>query len=111
MKDLKIRITIGDNGQGESTTSIISGELKCFLIDTSAPIAKLDCLITEYPGITLLDLNNVMGNHYYPITTQSINCKGEGFNYSTKEFCLNNKLSFRAMGKRGSVIEVIVRYM
>jgi len=110
MTDVKIKMTIGEDGKVEYTSGNIKGRLQCFLLDTSNPVAKLDCVLQEYPAISLLELTNVMGNGYYPIATQSMNCKGDVYNYSAKQYILNDKLSFRAMGKRGTQIEIVVRY-
>jgi len=110
MTDLKIKMVTGDDGNAEYTTSVVQGVLHSFLVDTSGALAKLDCYLQEYPGVTLLSLNNVMGNNYLPVAHAAVDGKGGSFNYSADKYVLNNKLVFRVMGKRGTQVEIVVRY-
>jgi len=105
--EAKIELDTGDRGIANVQTKKIEGELIAFLI--TAP-ELVDIKIISEEGYTLLDIMQVSGVNYLPISVQPIDYKGWGANYSNTKYFLNEKLEIFVSGGRNRKVKIKIRF-
>ena len=110
VKEIPIILNMIGTTETSHVTPLINGILKAIILRSNNPV-NIMIVLDEYPGIPIFHELDFVGEFYIPLAISPISKSAHVFNYSPRDWALNNKLRIILKGQKNTEVEIVIRYI